>query len=452
MDDLGLDELGDRICELSAHIAAAQYRWLRMLSSFDRRGGWKQWGVRSCAHWLNWRCGLDLRSAREKVRVARALDDLEAVCEAFSRGELSYSKVRAITRIATPGNEADLLALAKHGTTQHVEKIVRGYRRCLPDEEVDRRHDRRFVDWRYDEDGSVVIQARLDPEEGELVIEALRKVQEEVRATRRTAEEREDGSAEPRRDRADALTEIARRELSGSAQRSSAGDRYTVVVQVDASVVGGGDGSCRLDSGPALGVETVRRLLCDGSVVPMNVSGDGDVLSVGRKTRVIPRSIRRALQRRDGGCRFPGCTNRAYLDGHHITPWAHGGETSLPNLVLLCSFHHRLMHEGGVVMRVERDGKFTFTRADGRVIETAALSVDPGGVEAANRELGLEIDSSTPVPRWWGDTCDYGVAIEGLLRRRSRSGAADERNGSGSAEPFPDDPVDIGTLCESAKY
>jgi hypothetical protein len=132
IDSIPLDELGDRICELSAHIAAAEYRWLRLLSAFDRRQGWAPWGCRSCAHWLNWRCGLDLRSAREKVRVARALDDLPVVCEAFSRGEVSYSKVRAITRIATPQTENDLVMFARHGTTAHVEKIVRSYRRLAP--------------------------------------------------------------------------------------------------------------------------------------------------------------------------------------------------------------------------------------------------------------------------------------------------------------------------------
>ncbi|MGH7857916.1 MAG: DUF222 domain-containing protein, partial [Candidatus Binatia bacterium] len=256
MDELSTDDLADRLCELSAHISAAQYRWLRLLAAFDRRRGWAEWGCRSCAHWLNWRCGFDLRSAREKVRVARALDDLPLVCEAFSRGEISYSKVRAITRIATPATEAELLSFARHGTTQHVEKIVRGYRRSLPHDEEVARRERRYVEWRYDEDGSVVIRAKLSPEEGALVIEALRKVKEEVRSTRRAGAEAEDGSAEPPRDRADALTEIARRELAGGRKGTSTGDRYLVNVHVDASVLAGGDGACHLEDGAALGAQT----------------------------------------------------------------------------------------------------------------------------------------------------------------------------------------------------
>jgi hypothetical protein len=416
--ELSLDELADRLCKLSAHIAAAHYRWLRLLADFDRRQGWAQWGCRSCAHWLNWRCGLDLRSAREKVRVARALDDLPLICEAFSRGEVSYSKVRAMTRIATAATEADLLTFARHGTTQHVEKIVRGYRRSLPLEQAERRHERRFLEERYGDDGSATIVARLDPEEAALVMEALRKVQDEVRAVRRAAEQREDGSAEPPVDRAEALVELARRELSGARTGASTGDRYTVMVHVAAD-------ECYLEDGSVLAAETVERLTCDGSLVRVVEDESGSPLSVGRKTRTIPSAIRRALRVRDGGCRFPGCTHKAFVDGHHIRHWSKGGETALSNLVLLCSFHHRLLHEGTVSVNAEVDGRFTFRTAAGELIETAALSVDPGGVEAENRELGLAIDASTSVPRWYGEPCDYSVAIEGLLARRSSSGSAE---------------------------
>jgi hypothetical protein len=433
IDDLSLDELGDRLCEHAAHIASAEYRWLRLLSAFDRRRGWADWGIRSCAHWLNWKCGLDLRSAREKVRVARALDDLPAICEAFGRGEISYSKVRAITRIATPGTEADLLMFARHGTTQHVEKIVRGYRRSISTEDANDRNEKRFVQIRYDEDGSVVIRARLEPEEGALVVEAIQKLREKVSKTNRVPGGASDGSAEPPRDRADALVEMARRELAGEKDAVSSGDRYTVMVNVDAAVFRGDAGECHLDDGSALAAETARRLTCDGSLIALIKHADGNVLSVGRKTRTIPTSIRRALVCRDGGCRFPGCSNRAYVDGHHIEHWADGGDTALSNLVLLCPFHHRQLHEGRVRMRVNEDGQFTFTRKDGRVIETAALSVEPGGVELRNAELGLLIDERTLPPRWDGGSCDYSVAIGGLAKRNGTEIGPWRKDGS--AEP-----------------
>jgi hypothetical protein len=425
MDGLSLDEIGDQLCELSAHIAAAQYRWLRLLSEFERRRGWAEWGCRSCAHWLNWRCGLDLRSAREKVRVALALDDLPLICAAFSRGEVSYSKVRAMTRIATPGTEADLLMFARHGTTQHVEKIVRGYRRCLPADEADVRHERRYVHCDYADDGSVLINARLDPEEGALVLKALEKVQDEMRTIRRAGEDLEDGSAEPPHDRADALTEIARRELAGEKQGSATADRYMVTLHVDA------DGACHVEDGSTISAETVKRLTCDGSLVPVIEGADGEILSVGRKSRTIPAAIRRALRVRDGGCRFPGCTHKAFVDGHHIKHWSEGGETALSNLVLLCSFHHRQLHEGSFSMHVAPDGTFAFVTSNGRVIEGRVLSAD-GEIESVTKSLGLEIDETTTVPRWDGKRCDYSVAIEGLLRRRS----SDQ---DGSAEPCPAD-------------
>ena len=434
IDDVPLDELGDRLCELAAHIAAAQYRWLRLLSAFDRRQGWAPWGCRSCAHWLNWRCGLDIRSAREKVRVARALDSLPLISEAFARGEISYSKVRAITRIATPESERELLMFARHGTTQHLEKIVRGYRRCVPVEEAEARHERRYVDWRYEEDGSVVIRARLAPEEGAVVIEAIRKLREEVSKTNRLPDAPGDGSAKPPRDRADALVEMARRELAGEKSSASSAERYTVMVHVDADVFGGREGACQLEDGSALSSETLRRLTCDGASVAMTEDEQGSVLDVGRKTRTIPTSLRRALVSRDRGCRFPGCTCKAFVDGHHVTHWSNGGVTALGNLVLLCPFHHRLVHEGGLGVRVEDDGRFTFMRSDGRIIQTAAWSVEPDGIEQQNGEFGLAIDERTVVPRWSGEYCDYGVAVEGLLKR---NGFGDwPPTASGSAEPL----------------
>jgi hypothetical protein len=180
--ELSDDQLGDDIQELSAHIAAATYRWLRMLAEYDRRRAWAGWGVRSFAHWLSWRCGLDIRSAREKIRVGRALETLPLISAAFSRGELSYSKVRAITRIAKPESEEELLVFAAHGTTQHVEKLVRAYRRCLP---VEATFDRRFVEYRYDDDGTVTITAKLPAEEGKVVVNAIEKLREEIRTKHR---------------------------------------------------------------------------------------------------------------------------------------------------------------------------------------------------------------------------------------------------------------------------
>ena len=289
IDDVPLGELGDRICELSAHIAASTYRWLRLLAAFDRRNGWAGWGVKSCAHWLSWKCGLDLRSAREKLRVARALDHLPLICEAFARGALSYSKVRAMTRIATPDSEEHLLAFARSATASHVEKLVRSYRRSVPadDADADLRHERRHLTYRYLEDGSIEFRARLDPEEGALVLAAIEKVQDELRIRNRVDGNATDGSAEPPHNRADALVELAHRELAGRSTqregRSIPGDgprRSRRAPRWRGDLSSGG--RCLTRAGRR-SQDAVRR-----SFVPTVTNGAGDVLDIGRKTRADP--------------------------------------------------------------------------------------------------------------------------------------------------------------------
>src|SRR2546425_3645362 len=175
-----LERLGDEIAVLSAHLDAATARLLDLIREFDARGGWGN-GFRSCAHWLMWRVGLDPGAARERVRVARALGTLPRLAEALARGELSYSKVRALTRVATSETEERLLAVGRAGTTEHVERIVRGWRRVdrkAEAEEMTRRHRSRALDGYPDEDGMVVIRGRLEPEVGAVVLQALAAARE----------------------------------------------------------------------------------------------------------------------------------------------------------------------------------------------------------------------------------------------------------------------------------
>ena len=170
-----LEQLGDSIAELAAHLHAATYRLLVMLAEFDRGGGWGG-GFRSCAHWLSWRTRIDLGAAREKVRVARALERLPQLSDALRRGELSYAVVRAVTRIATPENESELLELARHGTASHVERIVRAWRRVdrLEEQWAEReRHRSRYLHLHPDDDGMYVLRGRLSPEVGALLERAL---------------------------------------------------------------------------------------------------------------------------------------------------------------------------------------------------------------------------------------------------------------------------------------
>src|SRR5438445_13709773 len=180
LDQRSLDELGNEIAKLSAHRDAAPVRLLDLIREFDLHAGWNN-GFRSCAHWLNWRVGLDLGAARERVRVARALGTLPLLAQALAKGELSYAKVRALTRVATPETEARLVAVGRAGTADHVERIVRGWRRVhriAEAREEARRHQSRALHVYHDEDRMVILRGRLAPEVGAVLVQALTAARE----------------------------------------------------------------------------------------------------------------------------------------------------------------------------------------------------------------------------------------------------------------------------------
>ena len=200
--------------------------------------------------------------------------------------------------------------------------------------------------------------------------------------------------------------------LAAEEAERTGGDRFQVVVHVDADALAGAEtGGCELDEGPALCAETARRLACDASVV------EHGSLSVGRKTRSVPPSIRRALRRRDRGCRFPGCENTRFVDAHHIEHWADGGETSVGNLLLLCRRHHRQVHEGGY--RVERgsDGDFRFSYPWGGPFPHVPRPPPsaPTALVDDNRGRGLEITSRTG-RNGDGDPLDLDLTVYAMLR------------------------------------
>jgi hypothetical protein len=217
--------------------------------------------------------------------------------------------------------------------------------------------------------------------------------------------------------------------LAHGPARAPGGDRYQVTVHVDSAALRDDHrkGRCHLDDGPAIPAESARRLACDAAVVPI-VETDGRPLSVGRQTRSIPPTIRRALRSRDHGCRFPGCTERRFVDGHHIDHWADGGETKLSNLMLLCRYHHRLVHEGGYRVERRRGGELAFRSPDGRAIPAVPPPHrgDPDAPVRRNRSVGLARQPDTCVARSAGQQLDYGLAVTGLLAKHGSDG---ERSG-----------------------
>ena len=423
-----LDRLGDQIAELSAHLDAATAQLLDLIREFDARSGWNT-GFRSCAAWLSWRIGLDLGAARERVRVARALGTLPRLAHALARGELSYAKVRALTRVATPDTEERLLAVGKAGTAEHVERIVRGWRqvdRQAEARQTARRHAGRALHVYQDEDGMVIIRGRLAPEVGAVVMKALDAARETLyQRSRETAGDTviEDVPAETptmAQQQADALALVAETALHHGIDPGVPGDRYQVVVHVDAPVLADTDapGQSILEDGTHVPAETCRRLACDASRVVMRHDAHGHVVEVGARTRTIPPALRRALHHRDRGCRFPGC-GLPSGQGHHVRHWANGGPTTLSNLALLCRRHHRAVHEEGYRVDRQPDGALRFRRPDGELLPAvpppATVPVDPVEVLRARHDAqGLRVHARTSMPGWLGERLDVGWAIDVL--------------------------------------
>ena len=283
--------------------------------------------------------------------------------------------------------------------------------------EAETRYLGRQLSTSMDDEGMVVIRGRLTPELGAVVQRAL-----EAAADRLFREARGEPKADrvadevtPAQRRADALGLLAEAALASHLDRGCSGDRYQVVLHMEAHA------SAAAEDGLAgvmelnhvarhVSAETSRRLSCDAAVVRMEHGTDGEVLSVGRKTRTVPPSIRRALQARDRSCRFPGCTARR-CDAHHVEHWGDGGATSLHNLVLLCRRHHRAVHEGGFEVRQRHDGTTTFLRANGTVLEQAPA------LPALCARCDEDAWQPDDIPVWDGTPLHLAYAIDVLYAR-----------------------------------
>jgi hypothetical protein len=417
------EALANEITELCSCLYAAEYQLLVKIREFDENGYWGAPGLMSCAHWLNFKCGMGMNAARERVRVARALVELPKISAAFESGSLSYSKVRAMTRIASPENEEFLLNIARHGTAYHVETLVRKYRRVQTQRDVDTAnaiHVTRELSYYWDEDGALVFHGRVPAEQGALILKALemqmeKQFQESTHSdvSAETPEAPEARSPVAAR-RADALVEIAESYMNSGPVANSTADRYQLIVHVS-------EESNWLDDGPHVSAETSRRLGCDCGVIRVNESEIGEPLSIGRRSRLVPPAIRRALRLRDDGCCFPGCTRKQFVDAHHIEHWSAGGETSLENLVQLCREHHRLVHEGGFSCERAVSGEIVFKDARQRPLPHWSVLPRRNPEEEAVNHLHKRFDhlgivADTCVPDWYaGDTCDWQMAVDGLL-------------------------------------
>jgi len=467
-DPIPVEQLEARICELAGHLTAATCRFLELVADFDAREGWASWEMPSCAAWLSWKCQIAPGTAREHVRVARALPELPLIRAEFAAARLSYAKVRALTRIADADNEADLAQMALPMTAGQLERFARAHRR-VTDADGARARSRRQLRWGWVDDHEFSFRGQLPPEQAAVVLQALRAalddlehphndhgdgdVPAETRAEAMARRDEQDGTAwdqplpPPRRKEdteslADALVGICADYLAGRAARADNPDTFQVIIHAGTAAMAGpqqpGDVPaetrkalvalaetvplltfpeshpawplrCHLEDGAAISPATLQMIACNATISAMLHDADGNVLNVGRRTRKLSAALRRAVRERDRHrCRYPGCESRR-VDAHHIRYWSNGGETKLGNLISLCKAHHHLVHDQGIIIAATSDG-FTFQLPDG-----ARLSNSPplpaGDPAAITESHGAVITPTTIVSPHSGGRLDLNMAV-----------------------------------------
>jgi hypothetical protein len=374
-----------------------------------------------------------------------------------------------MTRVATPENEDFLLMIARYGTASHIEKVVAKYKsvqtRDEDAKEREQKNERKLI-YFQDRDDMWVIHAKLPPEAGALVVKAIEAVATpaQLEKQQQLQEPQKSVSAETfseaveeeepthfqdllQHTRADALVAIAEHFLATANQNPQfqglkGSERCQIMLHVDINTLrehgqltSHAHQHCHMDDKHWISPKNAKRLSCDASLVTVLEDEQGRVLNIGRRTRTVPASITRALNIRDKTCRVPGCCESRYVDAHHIEHWADGGETSLDNLVSLCRVHHRQLHQGHFTINVEKTTtgqQLVFTTRSGRKLPTSFFPQFPDvSAEMPADALSHAVDAKTCIPHWHGEDCDYGMAIEALLRRdgSGRQHASSEERG-----------------------
>jgi hypothetical protein len=459
--ELSLDELGARIVDLSGRLAAAESRWLLLVADFDKRQGYLSFGLASTAQWLTHTCGIAHRTAVEHVRVARSLRQYPRLADEMGAGRLSFSQVRAISRITEPGEDGpgedglvdDLIEVARHGTAAQLEVVVRGLRTVDHNEKATDAGE--YVKQSWASDSRWQLSARLDPERGPVVAAALDAIMQRdgcspADALMQLAEiglaSLADGKNPPRELRGDERAAVvihmdAARVPARSAERDPDGaplpvprsaerdpDQLPVPRELnptpDDESRDTGDAPpvarpyARVAGGPGLPDRVVQRLLCDGRIRTVIHDSASNVLDVGRSHRLVTdRQYRALLLRQHGHCAHPGCPNTKNLHAHHRIHWIHGGRTDLGNLLLLCERHHVAHHAGEFEILIDGAGRFRFVSSDGRNLSAPRRS----SASQHTRQLEDEhahVAADAATPRWDGQRLDRHYAISVLAQRR----------------------------------
>src|SRR5882757_7405653 len=427
-----IDELGSRIVGMAGRLAAATCRWLLLVAEFDVRDGAGTFGLASTSRWLCYACGLSRRTAIDHVRVARVLAAFPALVESMSAGRISYSHVRAISRVARAGEErlvGDLIMVAEHGTVGQLEIVVRGLR-TVEDNEQTPASVEEYAAWSWSSESQWRLSARLDPERGAVV-------QKTVETIART-----EGISY-----ADALVRMADiafaavndhetplRELRGD-------ERAAVVIHLDAADLPAEDGQvrsreriqstrsaerpprpyARIADGPGLPDRVIKRLLCSGRIRTV-IHEHGNVRDLGRSHRVVTDRQYRALLIRDRSrCGHPGCATTRGLQAHHVRHWLHGGRTDLANLLLLCQAHHLAHHDGEYTITLRSGGRFRFTLADGTDLPAHINPADHITTHCPIDTEHPQVAQNAATTKWDGQHLDRHYAISVLAQRRTKN-------------------------------
>ena len=355
-DDVELLERADSVW---ANVGRSQHELLVLLREIGRRAAWRCDGAQDLPHWVSIRYGVSAWKASRWVAAADALASLPRVSEALSSGALGLDQVVELTRFATPETESELLPWARERSSGAIRRRADLERRRERDEVVSAERDR-FLRWAYSDDGTrFELEAELPADQGAIVAKALTRLSDVMPQH----PDRHEHPYPIEARRADALAMLC----SGAIAADPDPDRATLVVHTRLETLLGEPGApnAEIEDGPVIAPDTVRRLACDARLQVVVEDDAGNPLTLGRLTRTPSAAMVRALRHRDRGCRFPGCGRRRYSNAHHVEWWSKGGRTDLDNLVLLCGFHHRLVHEQGWRLSTHADGTVSWFRPNG---------------------------------------------------------------------------------------
>ena len=370
------DELAEVIVQLHALLQATEVQLLAAIECFAQRDAFSEDGAVSMAGWLTERLLVSGSRAAAWAGVAHSLSSLPVLTAKYAAGELTFDQVKPLSRVATSETDQLLADRAVGLSVAQCEQLARRARPVtLAEAEAD--HEDRFFRFRWRR-RKLCYWGEARDVDGATLLDALFKKADDSPVDPETE------MYEPlERRMADALVGLASVRLGEYAEAG----RATVICHVDANALSGLDGEAELDAGPAVAAETARRICCD-SRFQIVLEQNGKVIGLGRTMRTVPPWLARQLKRRDSGCRFPGCGRAHFLHAHHIVHWADGGPTDPENLVMLCTTHHRVLHERHWRILGDPHGPLTFLRPDGRAYDSRPTPLRSDLAEVLRTWLG----------------------------------------------------------------